>query len=61
MVIRVSLELEEKVVRESVRSVPAVPDRNFFVLSIGKFLSSESVVFNIVDCLKIENGSEFRY
>ena len=53
-----SLQLEEKVVCESVRSIPAVKNCSFLVFSIGQFFSEETIVFYIVDGFKIKNGDD---
>lgn len=49
MVVGVSLQLEQQVIGESVGSIPAVPDGDFFVLAAGQFVPPESVVFQVID------------
>ena len=49
MMIRVPLKLEEKIVGESVRSIPTMMDINFFILSIFQFIPTKSIMFKIVD------------
>lgn len=55
MMVRMSFQFEKQVVSESVRSVPAVSDSHFFILSICYFFSLQSVVLDVVDGFKIDN------
>lgn len=52
-----SLELEEQIIREPMRGIPAVPYSNFFILTVTEFFSSKSVMFNEINYFQIENGS----
>lgn len=56
--VRMSLKLVEKVVGESLRRIPAVPDGYLFVFSIWEFLSSEAVMLHIVNGLEVEDGKD---
>lgn len=55
VVVGVPLQLEEDVVRESVRSVPAVSDGHLLVLPVRQFLPAESVVLDVVDRFQVED------
>ena len=50
------LEFEENVVSKSMRSIPTMSNGNFLVRSIFKFFSSQSIMLNIIDNFKEENG-----
>ena len=50
-----SFQFEKKIISESVRSIPAVSDGHFFILSIWQFGSLQSVVLNVVGAFKIDN------
>lgn len=51
VVVGVPLQFEKEVVGEAVRSVPRVSDCDFLVGTVGELLSSESIVFDVVDDL----------
>ena len=48
-----SLYLEEEVIGESVRSVPAVIYAHFFIIAISQFFSFEAVMLDIVNGLEV--------
>ena len=58
VVVGVPLQLEEEVVREAVRRVPAMHDRHLLVLAVRQLPPQQSVVFQIRDGLQVEDGSE---
>lgn len=58
VVVRVPLELEEKVVGDTVGSIPRVPDVDPLVCSVLKSLPPESVVLNVVDDLKHDHAAK---
>lgn len=53
VVVWMSLQLEQQIVWDSVRGVPRMSYGDFLVLSIFHFLSSESIVLNVVDDFKV--------
>ncbi len=57
MMIRMSLDFEQKVIGKPVSRIPRMLDGDFFIFSIFLFLSSESIVLNVVDKLKISNSA----
>jgi len=58
MMVRMPFQFEKQIVSESVRSIPAVPDCHFLILSIWQFFSPQSVVLDVVDGFKIDNREE---
>ena len=58
VVVGMSLQFEQDVIRDTVRSIPTVPNTHFLVLSIGEFLPTETVVLNEVDGLQINDREE---
>jgi hypothetical protein len=57
----VSLQLEQQIIWDSVRGVPGMFYCYFLVLSILQFLSSESIVFNVVDDFKVGDSTHGCY
>jgi len=51
MVVRVSLEFEEAVVGEDLRSIPGVPQVDSLIDSLGVLLPHEPIVLNVVTSL----------
>ena len=58
VVVTMPLELEERVVGDSVRGIPRVSDVNLFVGAVRKLLSLKPIVFDVVDELEDEDSSE---
>jgi hypothetical protein len=54
--VRVSLQLEEDIVSETMRSVPTMTNGHFFILAVGKFFPEESIVLDIIDGFKVYDG-----
>lgn len=57
VVVRVTLQLEQQVVGEPMRGIPAVLDCHLLVSPVSPQLPPQSVVLNVVDGFQIENGS----
>ncbi len=53
-----TLQFEEEIIGEAVRSVPTVENGHFLVLAVGQFLPLEAVVFDVVDCFQVEYRSK---
>ena len=53
-----TLQFEEEIIGETVRSVPTVENGHFLVLAVGQLLPLEAVVFDVVDCFQVEYRSK---
>lgn len=49
------LNFEEEVVSESMRSVPAMINAHLLILAIFQLLPFKAVMFDIVNCLEVNN------
>ena len=51
MMVGVPLQFVKQVIRESMRSIPAMQDSSLFILSTSQFFSAQAIVLDIIDCL----------
>lgn len=58
VVIGVALQLEEKVIGETVWCIPAVEDGYLLILAVGELSPGQTIMLDVIDSLQIYDGSK---
>lgn len=56
--IGVSLQLEKQIVRDTVSCVPRMSQVNSLIAAIFELLSTESIVFDVINCFEVANATK---